>query len=232
LAHIVDLADVKDLLHAGVDGFAHMIRDKDVDDELLTLLKARPEVFFEQTLWGERRAFYASRPAWLDEPLLRETFSSKEIELLGEELTGNSENAQAAQRARAMGQVNLRNTARLNAAGVTLAVGTDTGGVTGEEFFGLGTHVEMEIQVTRAGMTPMQAIVACTRTPARILGLDQLGTIATGKSADFIVLNANPLDNIANTRKINKVYLRGQEVPRAAMRTKWQADFEQTPGAR
>jgi imidazolonepropionase-like amidohydrolase len=59
-----------------------------------------------------------------------------------------------------------------------------------------------------------------------------MGTIATGKSADFIVLNANPLDNIANTRKINKVYLRGQEVPRAAMRTKWQAEFEQTPGAR
>ena len=86
LAHIVDLADVKDLLRAGVDGFAHMIRDKDIDDELLGLLKARPNVFFEETLWGERRAFYAAKPAWLDEPLLRETFSSREIELLGEEL--------------------------------------------------------------------------------------------------------------------------------------------------
>ena len=220
MAHIVDLADVKDLLRAGVDGFAHMIRDKDVDDELFALLKARPNVFFEQTLWGERRAIYASRPGWLDEPLLRETFSSKEIELLGEEFSGNSDNPQAAQRARAMGQVNLRNTARLNAAGVMLAVGTDTGGVTGEQFFGLGTHIEMELEVTRAGLTPMQALVAATRTPAQILGLDQLGTIAPGKSADFIVLNANPLDNIANTRKINKVYLRGQDYPRAEMRAK------------
>jgi imidazolonepropionase-like amidohydrolase len=232
LAHIVDLADVKDLLRAGVDGFAHMIRDKDVDDELFALLKARPNVFFEQTLWGERRAIYASRPAWLDEPLLRETFSSKEIELLGEEFSGNSDNPQAAQRARAMGQVNLRNTARLNAAGVTLAVGTDSGGVTGEQFFGLGTHIEMELEVTRAGLTPMQALVAGTRTPAQILGLDQLGTIAPGKSADFIVLNANPLDNIANTRKINKVYLRGQDFPRAEMRAKWQAELDRTPGTR
>jgi imidazolonepropionase-like amidohydrolase len=229
LAHIVDLADVKDLLRAGVDGFAHMIRDKDIDDELLGLLKARPNVFFQQTLWGERRAFYASKPAWLDEPLLRETFSSKEIELLGEELSGNPANPEAAQRARAMGQVNLRNTARLNAAGVTLAVGTDSGGVSGGQYFGLGTHIEMELQVTRAGLTPMQALVAGTRTSARILRLDQLGTVAAGKSADFLVLNGNPLDNIANTRKINKVYLRGQEVARATMMAKWQADLGRTP---
>jgi imidazolonepropionase-like amidohydrolase len=232
LAHIVDLADVKDLLRAGVDGFAHMIRDKDIDDELLGLLKARPNVFFQQTLWGERRAIYGSKPAWLDEPLLRETFSPREIELLGEEFSASPANPEAAQRARAMGQVNLRNTARLNAAGVTLALGTDSGGVTGGQYFGLGTHIEMEIQVTRAGLTPMQALVTGTRTSARILGLDQLGTVAVGKSADFIVLNGNPLDNIANTRKISKVYLRGQEFPRAAMTAKWQVEPGRTPALR
>jgi imidazolonepropionase-like amidohydrolase len=232
LAHIVDLADVKDLLRAGVDGFAHMIRDKDIDDELLGLLKARPNVFFQQTLWGERRAIYGSKPAWLDEPLLRETFSPREIELLGEEFSASPANPEAAQRARAMGQVNLRNTARLNAAGVTLALGTDSGGVTGGQYFGLGTHIEMEIQVTRAGLTPMQALVTGTRTSARILGLDQLGTVAVGKSADFLVLNGNPLDNIANTRKISKVYLRGQEFPRAAMTAKWQVEPGRTPALR
>jgi imidazolonepropionase-like amidohydrolase len=74
--------------------------------------------------------------------------------------------------------------------------------------------------------------VAATRTPARILGLDQLGTVAAGKSADFIVLNANPLDNIANTRKINRVYERGQDIPRAALRAKWQSEFGSAPGIR
>jgi imidazolonepropionase-like amidohydrolase len=77
--------------------------------------------------------------------------------------------------------------------------------------------------LTRAGLTPMQAIVVGTRTSAENLGLDDLGTLAPGKSADFIVLDADPLDNIANTRRINKVYLRGQEIPRAALSAKWQA---------
>src|SRR6267154_3600408 len=99
-AHTTNLADAKDLLRAGLDGFAHMVRDRDVDDEFLALVKARPNVFFQQTLWGERRAIYASTPAWLDEPLLRETFSPKEIELLGDEFSGKSDNPQAAQRAR------------------------------------------------------------------------------------------------------------------------------------
>ena len=56
---------------------------------------------------------------------------------------------------------------------------------------------------------------------AAILGLDQLGTVAAGKSADFLVLDANPLDSIANTRRISKVYLRGAELDRAALKSRW-----------
>jgi len=110
-------------------------------------------------------------------------------------------------------------------AGVKIAFGTDIG------VCPFGRNAREFNFMVQNGMTPMQAIVAGTRTPARILGLDQLGTVAAGKSADFIVLNANPLDNIANTRKINRVYLRGQEVPRAAMAAKWQAKFRQTASA-
>jgi imidazolonepropionase-like amidohydrolase len=71
--------------------------------------------------------------------------------------------------------------------------------------------------MVRCGLTPAEAIVAGTRTSAAILKLDDLGTVAAGKSADFIVLDANPLDDILNTRKINRVYNRGAALDRAAM---------------
>jgi imidazolonepropionase-like amidohydrolase len=83
--------------------------------------------------------------------------------------------------------------------------------VTGGGAFGLASHVELELMV-KAGLTPAQAITAGTKTTAEILGLSQLGTIAPGKSADFLVLDANPLDSIGNTRKISTVYLQGVEV--------------------
>jgi imidazolonepropionase-like amidohydrolase len=79
--------------------------------------------------------------------------------------------------------------------------------------------------VTKGGLTPMEAIVAGTRDAAQVLRLDRLGTIAEGKEADFIVLNANPLDDITNTRKIERVYLGGQEVPRAELKARWLAGF-------
>ena len=71
------------------------------------------------------------------------------------------------------------------------------------------------------GLSPMEAIVAATRTNADILGLDQLGMVAAGKSASFVVLNGNPLEDINNTRRISQVYLHGEPVDREALRTKF-----------
>jgi len=85
---------------------------------------------------------------------------------------------------------------------------------------GWNPHVEMADMVA-AGMTAAQVVVAATRTSAGILRLSDLGTVAAGKSADFIVLDANPLDDITNTRRINRVYMRGTQVDRAAMKAGW-----------
>ena len=149
---------------------------------------------------------------WLEESLPTGTLSEPEIKLLADGFStpGSTDSAQRL----------LRNVDVLNRTGVKLALGTDTGGVTGGGYFGLASLVELELLV-KAGLTASQAIVAATRTSAAVLGLDALGTIAEGKSAAFIVLDANPLDDIANTRRISAVYLDGTEVDRGALRTKW-----------
>ncbi len=122
---------------------------------------------------------------------------------------------EAAKQVRELYGVQARNLAKLNAAGVKIGFGTDAG-----VSVGWVAHAELADMVT-AGMTPDQVLVAATRTSAEILRLDQLGTIAEGKSADFIALDANPLDDITNTRRISRVYLRGKEIDRAALRKAW-----------
>ena len=219
VVHATGLEDVKGLLRAGVDGLAHMVSD--VDDELIELLKARPNVFFTLALGGPRRNVYAP---WINtvHPLINETVSPEQIKRLHDRLAAANP-ADLAEARQAWDRL-ANGIKRLNAAGVRIGVGTDGGGQQGDQFIGWTMHTELENMVT-AGMTPAQVLVAATRTSAGIAGLDELGTVATGKSADFVVLDANPLDDITNTRRINKVYLRGQEVPRADLRAKWQAEF-------
>ncbi len=208
VAHIATLADAKDLLRAGVDGFGHCVRDRDVDADLVAMLKARPNVFFVVTMWGsatrstrDRRRGSPNRSCATRCRQPKSSSCATAFRTAAATLQRTIEDADRL----------LRNVAALHKAGVKLGLGTDTGGVTGGGAFGLASHVELELMV-KAGLTPMQAIVAGTRTSADILGLDQLGSIAPGKSADFLVLDANPLDAIGNTRRISTVYLQGVEV--------------------
>jgi imidazolonepropionase-like amidohydrolase len=109
---------------------------------------------------------------------------------------------------------------KLRAAGMRIVGGTDTGQT--RFFIGYFNHLDLESTVAM-GLTPSEAIVAATRDAADIAHINA-GLVAQGKSADFIVLDANPLEKIGNTRRINDVYLRGQKVDRAALKAKWLAE--------
>lgn len=197
-AHIFALEDAKGLLRAGIDAFAHGVRDRDIDDEFVALIKARPNVILVPNLPDRGVAVNMS---WLSE-----TVPADELRKLQEAATDRPD-AQ-----KAFG-IQARNLAKLNAAGVRIALGTDGN-------LSWSPHVEMADMVA-SGMTPAQVIVAATRNSADLLHLTDAGTVAAGKSADFVVLEANPLDDITNTRRIAAVYVRGTAVDRAALRARW-----------
>jgi imidazolonepropionase-like amidohydrolase len=173
------------------------VRDKDVDDEFMALVKARRDFVLVPNLPGRG---VATDMSWLSGSV-----SPEELKKLQ---AGARDNPEAQQ---AFG-IQARSLAKLNAAGVKIALGTD-GGIPWAH------HQEMEDMVA-AGMTPHQVITAATRNAAEFLRLRDHGTITVGKSADFIVLDANPHDDITNTRKIADVYLRGARVDRAAAGTR------------
>ncbi len=233
--HNVKLADAKELLRAGVEGWLHVpVRQgAAVDDEVIAIVKDRIARNFYPTMWvtpGLQTAWMNSRgehPAWLDDPLLKETYSARDIqEYWGDPLMKLT--PAAVERARKALADDGANMMKLRAAGMKVVMGTDTGQT--RFLIGYFNHMAIESYVAM-GMTPTEAIVASTRDSAEIAKVNS-GMVAPGRSADFTVLDANPLENIANTRRINKVYLRGQEVPRAAMAAKWQAQFRRTASTR
>ena len=191
-AHIFDLEDAKGLIRAGIDAFAHGVRDQDIDDELVAMFRQRPSLILTPNL--------PDRGVQTDLSWLRPGLPEADFEKLEKANTDRP----AAQR---LFGIQARNLARLNAAGVRITLGTD-----GNRPW--GPHEEMADMVI-AGMTPMQVIVVATRNSAEFLRIADAGTLQAGKSADFIVLDANPLDDIAATRRISSVYLRGAALDRA-----------------
>ena len=191
IAHIFNLEDAKGLIRAGIDAFAHGVRDKDIDDELVAMFKQRPNLILTPNL--------PERGVKTDLSWMRPGLPAAEFEKLD---AANIDKPKA----QLFHGIQARNLAKLNAAGVRITLGTD-----GNRSW--GPHEEM-LDMVLAGMTPMEVIVAATRNSAEFLRIADAGTLQAGKSADFIVLDANPLDDMTNTRRISAVILRGAAVDR------------------
>lgn len=211
-AHVFYLADAKALLKAGVDYLAHSVRDRDVDAELIDLMKAR-NACLSPTLMREVSTFvFEARPAFFDDPFFRREADPQVVAELEaparQESVRKSRSAQLYKKAL---EVARRNAKALRDAGVRLASGTDTGPPA--RFQGYFEHLELE-ELVKAGLTPMQALVAATGDAASCMGIDdRVGTLQAGRYADFIVLAKNPLEDIRNTRTIESVWIGGNRVP-------------------
>jgi imidazolonepropionase-like amidohydrolase len=197
------------------------VRGGDVpDDELIAIIRERVARSDRPIWFNEPGNLVAlGRTAW-DDPLLWEMLSREQVQKQqGDAIKAMTPEAieRARQESKAMGDV----AKTLIQAGMKLVFGSDNGSA--GRGFGWYNQMKFENWITM-GFTPAEAIVMATRDTAAVMGIDT-GMVAAGRSADFIVLDANPLENIANTRRIDKVYLRGAEVDRAGMRARWQAKW-------
>ena len=210
-AHIFYLDDAKDLLRAGVDMIAHSVRDKDIDDEFIKLMKSR-NVPYCPTLTRELSTFvYQSTPAFFSDPFfLREADRDVVAQLqepLRQQAMAASKSAQAYKTEMVVAQRNLKKAAD---AGVLIVMGTDAG-PSAERFQGYFEHVEMEM-MAESGLTPAQILRSATVDAAKGMKADDVGVLTKGAWADFVVLDRDPLADIRNTRSIASVWIAGNDV--------------------
>ena len=209
--HLFYLDDAKSVLDAGADFIAHSVRDVEVDDAFAQMLKRR-DVCYCPTLMREVSTFvYESTPVWFADPLFLKHVDPKTVETLKQPAQQEKvHSSQSAQRYKAALPVASRNLKKLSDAGVSIAMGTDTGPPA--RFQGYFELMELEL-MAKAGLTPQKVLASATRDAARCMKLDrEVGTLEANKWADFVVLDADPLADVSNVKKISAVYIAGNRV--------------------
>lgn len=209
VAHVYHYRDARVLIDQGVDGFMHAVRDRPLDENLLADMKAHGTWQVASTL--SREASYAYRPLpFLNDPFFAKGVSAAELKLLKDpEFNRKLHQSPLFKFYQGNMDMALENMGREARAGIPFGMGTDSGPP--GRFPGFNAHLEMEY-MAKAGIKPMDVILAATSAPARFFGANDQGTLEAGKLADVLVLDKNPLDDIRNTRTIAHVYISGREV--------------------
>ena len=210
--HAYELSDARMLVERGLNVLAHNIRDREVDSEIISLLKQRNVTLIPTLIRDEFLFAYGDAPAWIDDPFFLKFVPPERLAVLKTKI--RDEQAKHPQRAlfKAGFDMNKINLKKLSDGGARIALGTDSGGAADRFFIqGYSEHREMELMV-QSGLTPMQVIQSFSKGASEALGIDkEFGTLARGKAADLLVLEKNPLANIANMRTIQAIYLGGRK---------------------
>ncbi|HTO97826.1 MAG TPA: amidohydrolase family protein [Myxococcales bacterium] len=210
-SHIFYLADARSLIADGVDALAHSIRDQPVDAALIGQMK-KQGTYYVATLDVDQSFFdFLDDPTLLDDPFLAGALSPEVIaRFRSPEWRDKAKADPNMPKVREAAKNGRHNVVALQKAGVHIAFGTDSG-ANPLRIPGWAEHRELELLV-KAGLTPMQALVAATRGSAAMLGLKDRGTLEKGKRADLLVLAEDPLQDIRNTRKLVSIFHGGREV--------------------
>lgn len=216
-AHVYYHADAEGLVEAGIDGLVHMVRDVEMSDALVAAIVGR-NVYVNANVSSPRRAAQAGIPRWLTSAdpmrqLLTESVAADVIARI--EASFRQRSPEAAAEAARRYAILERSLAKLGAAGAKLVLGADTG--VEDHLFGLAEHLELQAMAD-AGLTPAQVLAAATRHAAEYLRLDDRGSLVPGRRADLLVVDASPLDDVVNARRISRTFIGGVEVDRAALR--------------
>ena len=211
-AHVFHLADAEGLINAGIDVFAHSVRDAEIPDSLISAMKQRHITYIATLSLDEFATAYADDPQWLNDPFFRNALEPGVFEMITSE---KYKTAQKASKTVAIEQtafpIALKNVKKVYDAGISVALGTDSG-ATPIRPYGFAEHAELQLLV-QAGLTPLQAITVGTRNGAEFLrAARDFGTLQPGLKADFIVLDKDPSQDILNTKSIVAVWRNGKEV--------------------
>jgi imidazolonepropionase-like amidohydrolase len=216
-AHVFYHTDAEGLVAAGIDGLVHLVRDVEMSDALIAEIVER-KTYVNANLSSPRRATQVGTPAWLTpaDPMLRLLTESVAPDVIAKMTAAFEERSSlAAADAHERYAILERSLAKLSAAGANVVLGADTG--IEDHLFGLAEHLELQAMVD-AGMTPAQVLVAATSRAAAYLHLDDRGSLVPGKRADLLVLDASPLEDIVNARRISRMFINGAEIDRVALR--------------
>lgn len=215
-AHVYTLADAKSLVNSNIDIFAHSIRDQVVDPGFAQPLIDHKIWYIPTLALDEAFYLYAEDPDVTKSAFFQQAAGPQLLaKLQAPDYASKTLAAPQTEQAKKDHEIAMKNFKVLHDAGVNIGFGTDSGAVAGR-IPGFSEHRELE-DLVAAGLTPLQAITLATGENGRLIhGINSkvtVGLIKDGYSADLIILSADPLMDVRNTRHIEAVYHHGVLVP-------------------